>query len=212
MPSSRLGKDGIQASTIENKKGRKAMIVPVKPGATLAHVNGPVIETERLILRTWRGDDIAPNTAMLSDPGTARFITVDRKPVTEELIGWRNAAVMAGHWALHGFGMFVVEEKPSRRFVGRVGPWCPPGWPGFEVGWGIAKEFRGQGYAVEAARAAIGWSFVNLEVDRIIHCINPENAPSQGVARRLGATIGGQATLSGDVVDLWVTEREQWNG
>jgi len=112
----------MQASIIENKKGRKTMIVPVKPGAALAQVKGPVIETERLILRTWRGDDIVPNTVMLSDPGTAQFITPDRRPVTEDLVGWRNAAVMAGHWALHGFGMFVVEEKSSGRFVGRVGP------------------------------------------------------------------------------------------
>ena len=186
------------------------MIVPTKPGAALAQVNGPVIETERLILRRWRADDIAPNTVMLSDPGTARFITPDRRPVTEELIGWRNAAVIAGHWALHGFGMFVVEEKSSGTYAGRVGPWCPPGWPGFEVGWGIAKQFRGQGYAVEAARAAIDWTFTNLDIDRIIHCINPENLASQGVARRLGATIDGQTTMSGDVVDLWVTKRGQW--
>jgi len=200
----------MQASITESKNGRKAMIVSVKPGAAIAQVNGPVIETGRLILRTWRANDVTPNTVMLSDPGTARFITADRRPVTEELVGWRNAAVMAGHWALHGFGMFVVEEKSTGRFAGRVGPWCPPGWPGFEVGWGIAKEFRGQGYAGEAARAAIDWTFANLEVDRIIHCINPENVASQGVARRLGATISGQTTLSGDVVDLWVTKREQW--
>jgi RimJ/RimL family protein N-acetyltransferase len=51
------------------------MIPPIKPGATLAQLGGPVIETERLILRPWRREDIAPNTAMLSDPRTARFIT-----------------------------------------------------------------------------------------------------------------------------------------
>lgn len=102
------------------------MIVPLKPGVTLAQPDGPVIETERLILRRWRDSDIAPNTAMLSDPPTARFITADGKPVTEELVGWRNAAIMAGHWVLHGFGMFVVEEKSTGKFVGRVGPWFPP--------------------------------------------------------------------------------------
>ena len=138
------------------------MLPPLKPGVTLAQPDGPVIETGRLKLRQWRGADVAPNTAMLSDPGTARFITGDGKPVTDELVGWRNAAIMSGHWALHGFGMFVVEEKSTGKFVGRVGPWFPPTWPGFEVGWGIAGEFRGKGYAVEAARAAIDWCVCHL--------------------------------------------------
>ena len=116
---------------------------------------------------------------MLSDPGTARFITVDGKPIVDEMTGWRNAAVMAGHWTLHGAGMFVVEEKSSGKFAGRVGPWSPPGWPGFEVGWGIAPEFRGKGYAVEAARASIDWAFATFDIDQIIHCIDRENFASQ---------------------------------
>jgi RimJ/RimL family protein N-acetyltransferase len=186
------------------------MIVPFRMGAALAQLNGPMIETKRLILRTWREADVAPNTAMLSDPETARYITADHKPVTDELNGWRNAAIMAGHWALHGFGMFVVEEKASGQYVGRVGPWCPPRWPGFEVGWGIAKEFRGKGYATEAARASIHWVFDNLAVDRIVHCIEPDNVGSRGVAERLGATVGGQAELFGHPVDLWVTTRDRW--
>src|SRR5215472_10963077 len=186
------------------------MIVPRKPGAAIAQLRGPMIETKRLILRTWCEADIAPNTAMLSDPETARYITADRKAVTDELNGWRNAAVMAGHWALHGFGMFVVEEKASGAYVGRVGPWCPPRWPGFEVGWGIAREFRGKGYATEAARASILWVFENLAVDRIVHCIDPENTASQAVAERLGATVEGQAELFGHPVDLWVTLRDLW--
>jgi RimJ/RimL family protein N-acetyltransferase len=186
------------------------MIAPPRPGATPAHINGPMIETERLILRQWRGSDIAPNTAMLSDPATARFITADGKPVTEVMNGWRNAAIMAGHWVLHGVGMFVVEEKASGRFVGRVGPWSPPGWPGFEVGWGIDKGFRGKGYAVEAAQAAINWSFATFELDRIIHCIDCENTASQAVARRLGAEIDGKTELIGHVADIWVTKHSAW--
>jgi len=51
-------------------------------------------------------------------------------PPTSELVGWRNAAVMAGHWALHGAGMFVVEEKSSGNFVGRVGPLVSAGLAG----------------------------------------------------------------------------------
>ena len=113
------------------------MVSLIKPGARLLRVDGPVIETARLILRPWRASDIADNTRMLSDTETARFITPDHQPVTSELKGWRNAAVISGHWALHGFGMFAVEEKSSGRYIGRVGPYCPPEWPGFEVGWGI---------------------------------------------------------------------------
>jgi RimJ/RimL family protein N-acetyltransferase len=186
------------------------MIAPLKPGVTLASPNGPLIETGRLKLRQWRDADIAANTAMLSDPGTARYITADGKPVADELVGWRNAAIMSGHWALHGAGMFVVEEKRSGKFAGRVGPWFPPGWPGFEVGWGIARDFRGKGYAVEAARAAIDWSFATFELDRIIHCIDCENTASQGVARRLGAEKQGVIDLFGHAADVWVTSREKW--
>src|ERR1700688_4118940 len=151
------------------------MLPPLKPGVTLPRSNGPVIETERLILRQWRG-----------------------------------AAIMSGHWVLHGVGMFVVEEKSSGEFVGRVGPWLPPGWPGFEVGWGIARGFRGNGYAVEAARAAIDWSFATFELDEIIHCIDQENTASQAVARRLGAEKGREFDLFGHVADVWMTRRYKW--
>jgi RimJ/RimL family protein N-acetyltransferase len=186
------------------------MIAPTRPGAVPAQPNGPVIETARLILRQWRGTDIAPYTAMLADPGTARFITVDGKPVLDEMTGWRHATVMAGHWTLHGAGMFVVEEKATGRFAGRVGPWFPPAWPGFEVGWGIASDFRGKGYAPEAARASIDWAFATFAVDQIIHCIDRENTASQSVARRLGAQNQRQIELFGHVADLWVTSRDKW--
>jgi RimJ/RimL family protein N-acetyltransferase len=187
-----------------------AMIPPIKPGVTLDRLDGPVLETERLKLRPWREADIALNTAMLADPASGRFITADGKPVTDAWAGWRNAAIMSGHWMLHGVGMFVVEEKSTGAFVGRVGPWFPPGWPGFEVGWGIAAEFRGNGYAVEAARASIDWAFASFELDQIIHCIDRENTASQGVARRLGAEIEREMDLFGKVADLWVTRRDAW--
>jgi RimJ/RimL family protein N-acetyltransferase len=186
------------------------MIAPLKPGITLPRDNGTVIETERLLLRQWQGRDTAPYAAMLSDPGTARFITVDGKPVVDEMTGWRHAVVMAGHWTLHGAGMFVVEEKSSGRFAGRVGPWSPPGWPGFEVGWGIASEFRGKGYAIEAARASVDWAFATFDIEEIVHCIDRENIASQGVARRLGARQGREVELFGHLADVWVTNRATW--
>ena len=186
------------------------MIAPLKPGVTLARLDAPMIETERLTLRPWRGTDIEPNTAMLADPASGRFITADGKPITDAFVGWRNAAIMAGHWVLHGVGMFAVEERQTGRYVGRVGPWKPPGWPGFEIGWGIANDFRGKGYAVEAARAAIDWSFATFEIDRIVHCIDRENVASQAVARRLGAQKDREIDLFGHAADLWVTPRVAW--
>ena len=186
------------------------MIPPLRSGATLARIEGPTVETERLILRMWREADIEPNTAMLADPDSGRFITADGNPITDAFVGWRNAAIMSGHWVLHSVGMFVVEEKQTGRFVGRVGPWLPPGWAGFEIGWGIAREFRGKGYALEAARASIDWAFANFELDQIIHCIDRENTASQNVARRLGAVIEREIDLFGHAADVWVTRREAW--
>jgi RimJ/RimL family protein N-acetyltransferase len=187
------------------------MLVKSRPEARLPRLDGPVIETPRLILRPWRSEDVAPYTAMLSDPATARFITVDGKPVEDEMTGWRHTVVMAGHWAIHGAGMFAIEEKHSGKFVGRVGPWYPPAWPDFEVGWGIAKDARGKGYASEAAAASIDWAFANFEIAQVIHCIDRENVGSQGVARRLGAAKGKQIELFGHPADMWVTTRESWN-
>jgi RimJ/RimL family protein N-acetyltransferase len=193
-----------------NDGGRKPMNIQPKQGAALAHLHGPAVETSRLILRQWQAGDIAPYTAMLADPGTARFITVDGKPVTDEMTGWRHTVVMAGHWAVHGAGMFAVEEKHSGNFVGRVGPWFPPTWPDFEIGWGITREAQGNGYASEAARAAIGWAFATFEIAQVIHCIDRENTASQSVARRLGAEKQKEIELFGHAADIWVTTREGW--
>ena len=126
------------------------------------------------------------------------------------MTGWRNTVVIAGHWALYGVGMFAVEERSSGRYVGRVGPWLPPEWPDFEIGWGIAREARGKGYAVEAARASIDWAFATFEIDEIIHCIVADNAPSQAVARKLGARNDREGDLFGKPVDIWVTSRKSW--
>ena len=93
---------------------------------------------------------------------------------------------------------------------GGSGRGAPPGWPGFEVGWGIAKEFRGKGYAVEAARASIDWVFATFEIDEIIHCIDPVNAASQAVARRLGARKDREDRPVRQAADIWVTSRASW--
>ena len=171
------------------------MLPPLKPGAKL-------LEDRWSRDRDGAADPAAmaerrhsANTAMLSDPGTARFITPDGIAITTEIGGWRNAAVISGHWALHGFGMFAVEEKSSRRYVGRVGPWCPPGWPGFEVGWGIANGIPWQGLrgGSGAGRRSTGCSR-RFEIDEIIHCIEASNATVTSASRG-GWGRGGMAKL-----------------
>jgi RimJ/RimL family protein N-acetyltransferase len=168
---------------------------------------GPAIQTERLLLRQWQPSDVEPYGRMLADPGTARFIVPGGQPVPA-IYAWDHAAVMAGHWAMHGIGMFVLEDRRTGVFLGRVGPWYPPGWYGMEVGWGIVPEARGKSIAFEAALAAMRWTFDKAHVTEIIHCIDDENEASQKVARRIGAEPGEPITLFGHPAVKWVSSRE----
>ena len=177
---------------------------------TLGTPAAPVLETSRLILRGWRPQDFAPYAAMLADPETARFITRKGQPYGERET-WAELAFLAGHWQLLGYGMFVVEERATGAFIGRVGPLEPKGWPGFEVGWALTAAARGKGYAVEAARAAIGWSFAQFAPDRIISLIDPRNAASRRVAERLGERRTAETFAPfGLPCDIWELRREDW--
>src|SRR3546814_3902039 len=94
----------------------------------------------------------------------------------------------AGAWTIQGFSMFSVIEKSSGQWIGRLGPWHPEGWPGTEVGWGLARSAWGKGYALEGCIAAIDWTFDQLGWDEMIHSIHPDNHASQALAQRLGST------------------------
>ncbi len=173
-------------------------------------MSGPVLETERLILRLPVREDLDGWAAMMGDEEAARYIG----GVQPRAACWRFMAVMAGSWALQGFGMFSVVEKDTGRWVGRIGPWQPEGWPGTEVGWGLDRRYWGKGYAAEAASAAIDWVFDTLGWTDVIHCIDPANVNSQNVARRLGSANRGPGKLPPPYeeapVDIWGQSREQW--
>lgn len=171
---------------------------------------GPTLETERLILRPTADSDLDGWAQMMADPAAARFIGgVQARPAA-----WRGMASMAGSWALNGFGMFSVIEKSSGRWLGRVGPWRPEGWPGTEVGWGLHPDAWGRGYAIEAAEATMDWAFDHLGWTDIIHCIDPDNTPSQKVAQRLGSTNRGAGTLPPPYeehpIEIWGQTVAQW--
>jgi RimJ/RimL family protein N-acetyltransferase len=173
-------------------------------------MSGPTIETARLLLRPPRREDLDAWAAFMADEEAARFMGGS----APRSIAWRSLAGMAGSWSIEGFGMFSVIERSSGRWVGRLGPWRPEGWPGTEVGWGLARSVWGQGYATEGATAAIDWAFEHLGWADVIHCIAPDNAASQRVAMRLGSTLRGSGALpaphDGSPIEIWGQTRAQW--
>ena len=168
------------------------------------------IETARLILRPPVAEDFEGWAALMGDPDNARHIGGPQP----RAVAWRGFLSMAGAWAIQGFGMFSVIEKDSGRWIGRLGPWCPEGWPGTEVGWGLLRDAWGRGYAGEGAAAAIDWSFDQLGWTEVIHTIAPDNLASQQLAVRLGSRLQGPGRLPEPfqdiAVELWGQTREAW--
>jgi RimJ/RimL family protein N-acetyltransferase len=111
--------------------------------------------------------------------------------------------------------MFSVIEKSSGRWLGRIGPWRPGRLAGNGGRLGPASVAAwGKGYAVEAAVATIDWAFDHLGWTEVIHCIDPENTPSQKVAEKLGSSNRGRGQLPAPfqdhVIDIWGQTRAEW--
>jgi RimJ/RimL family protein N-acetyltransferase len=168
------------------------------------------LETPRLLLRPLRMEDFDAWAAFMADEVATRFIGgVQPRPTA-----WRSFMCMCGAWAMTGVAMFSVIEKASGQWVGRLGPWNPEGWPEPEVGWGIAREHWGKGYASEGAAAAMDYAFDVLGWRKVIHCIDPQNAASQGVARKLGSRLLGTVKMPTPYeavpMQAWGQTREEW--
>ena len=168
------------------------------------------IETERLLLRPTAAEDFEGWAALMADASSARHIGGPQP----RAVAWRGFLAMAGAWTIQGFGMFSVIERSSGRWIGRLGPWQPEGWPGPEVGWGLLRDAWGRGYATEGAAAAIDWAFDVLGWTEVIHTIDPDNVASQAVACRLGSACRGPGRLPEPYQDLavevWGQRREDW--
>jgi RimJ/RimL family protein N-acetyltransferase len=110
--------------------------------------------------------------------------------------------------------MFSVIERSTKRWIGRLGPWRPEGWPGDEVGWGLARSAWGQGYALEGTRAAIDWAVDQLGWPSFVHAIDPANVRSQEVAKRLGSKCLGPGKLPAPFdtapIELWGQTAAEW--
>jgi RimJ/RimL family protein N-acetyltransferase len=146
----------------------------------------PTLTTNRLTLRGWRDDDLDAYAEITADAEVMRFMG----DVLDRAQTWREIALFAGHWAVRGYGLWAVERDGA--LIGRVGLWRPEGWPGLEVGWLLARDAWGHGYATEAARASMEYAWSELGADRLISLIAAENVASQRVAERLGMRSQGE--------------------
>ena len=163
------------------------------------------LETERLRLRAFRNEDLDAYAPMCADPEVMRYlgtgVTLSRGEA------WRSMAGFLGHWALRGYGMWALEEKATGAFVGRAGFLYPEGWPGFELGWTLGREYWGRGFATEAARRALDYAFRELDQPRLISLIRPANEASKRVAERLGQKASREIELLGGPVIVYEIAR-----
>jgi RimJ/RimL family protein N-acetyltransferase len=148
----------------------------------------PEIRTDRLMLRGWRHADRGPFAELNADPQVAEFLggPLDR-------VG-SNALVdrILVRWDSDGHGLWAVERVEDGRFLGFVGLAAPSFdavfSPCVEVGWRLAREAWGRGYATEAAWAALRFGFVELDLDEIVSFTTVANVRSRAVMERLGMT------------------------
>ena len=170
----------------------------------------PQLETARLLLRPPQLQDFERWAEFSADPVATRFLG----GVQPRSVAWRAMMTMAGSWALTGVAMFSVIEKASGRWIGRLGPWQPDGWPGTEVGWSLHPDAWGKGYATEGATAAMHYAFDALGWDEVIHCIDPDNVPSQRVASALGSRKRGPGRMPAPhenaPCEIWGQTRAEW--
>ena len=170
-----------------------------------------MIETERLLLRKPRAEDASGLLEALSDPEAMRYIgdgsTTDLAGAEQAVERWLE------RWNAWGIGMFVVERMGDSRVLGRVGflRWDPETWEiggsETELGWGLAREHWGSGYATEAALALRDWAFDGHGLTRLISLIQHENLRSVRVAEKLGERYERDVEVRGRPARLYALER-----
>ena len=147
---------------------------------------GVHIETERLVLRDWRDDDAAPFAALNADPRVMEFFA-------KRLTRTESDALMARMRRFigdHGYGLYAVEERSTRDFIGYVGI-CPVMFaaafaPATEIGWRLARGAWGSGYATEGARAVLGHAFQQHGFSELVSFTAEWNMRSRRVMEKIG--------------------------
>lgn len=165
-----------------------------------------MIETERLLLRLPTLDDAQALPDLHCDPVAMEFLG-GVHPDCED--GEWPIRYWLGRWEANGCGPFSIVRREDGRWVGRSGLkiWDTRTWVAStyaeagehaqpELGWALAREHWGHGYAAEAARAVREWAYAEHGVERLVSVIAPANVRSARLAERLGCTRGETVELS----------------
>ena len=162
------------------------------------------LETERLLLRPWRRDDLDPYARIVADP---EVMATMLGPVPRERAVAQVARFAAGdriyHWA--------AELRATGELVGRIGLLEHPEFPGpdrVEVGWLLARGAWGRGLATEGGAAALAHAFGELGLSRVISLTLRGNVRSRAVMERLGMTRRGELEWRGHPHVWYAVERE----
>ncbi|NCB37968.1 MAG: N-acetyltransferase [Erysipelotrichia bacterium] len=144
------------------------------------------METERLVLRNWLKRDLKPFASMNSDPVVMEFFP---KMLSEDESN-AMAANIQNHLDREGWGLWAVERKDCGKFIGFTGLSVPkvilPFSPCVEIGWRLAKEHWGKGFASEAARAVLKFAFSEIQLEEVVSFTAKINLRSQAVMKRIG--------------------------
>lgn len=148
----------------------------------------PELRTERLLLRGWRPEDRGPFAQMNADPRVMEQFPAPLDTAESDAFADRIVERMAAD----GWGLWAVERVEDGTFIGFTGlapiPFEAHFTPAIEVGWRLAVEAWGHGYATEAARAAVALAFDGLRLEELVSMTTPANVRSRRVMERLGMT------------------------
>ncbi len=155
-----------------------------------------ILTTERLLLRTWREEDAKAYFQIHQDPKVTEFLA---GPFTMKEVN-KFIEAMNEHQQKYGYAFWALQLKEREEILGFVGlqvvSFQATFTPATEIGWRLASQYWGHGYATEAAKAALAHGFYQSNLDKIVAFTSPNNLRSQAVMRRLGMKHSPQDDFS----------------